>query len=60
MQVLESEGVSRLDVVSYLAHGVSRLQPPYFGGSSPSALPAGDDEDEEDGDRRAAGRPAIP
>jgi ATP-dependent Clp protease ATP-binding subunit ClpA len=49
VQVLESEGVNRLDVVSYLAHGVSRLQPPYFGGSSPSALPAGDDEDDEDG-----------
>jgi len=49
VQVLESEGVNRLDVVSYLAHGVSRLQPPYFGGASPSALPAGDDEDDEDG-----------
>jgi ATP-dependent Clp protease ATP-binding subunit ClpA len=47
IQVLESEGVSRLDVVSYLAHGVSRLQPPYFGGSR-STEPAGDDDDEEE------------
>ncbi len=48
VQVLENEGVSRLDVVSYLAHGVSRLQPPYFGGISPSALPAGEDEDDDE------------
>ena len=54
VQVLESEGVTRLDVVSYLAHGVSRLQPPYFGGvggvggTSPSGLPAGDGDDEDD------------
>ncbi|HSS47930.1 MAG TPA: AAA family ATPase [Thermoanaerobaculia bacterium] len=47
IQVLESEGVSRLDVVSYLAHGVSRLQPPYFGGSR-STEPAGDDDEEEE------------
>jgi ATP-dependent Clp protease ATP-binding subunit ClpA len=48
VQVLESEGVTRLDVVSYLAHGVSRLQPPYFGGTSPSGLPAGEDEDDDE------------
>ncbi|HEV8582561.1 MAG TPA: AAA family ATPase [Thermoanaerobaculia bacterium] len=58
IQVLESEGVNRLDVVSYLAHGVSRLQPPYFsGGTDPSSLPAGDDDDEEV-DRRRGGAPA--
>ena len=54
--VLEDERVSRLDVVSYIAHGVSRLQPPYFGGgASPGSdgLPAGDEEDEEDGRRGA-------
>jgi ATP-dependent Clp protease ATP-binding subunit ClpA len=58
--VLENEGVSRLDVVSYLAHGVSRIQPPYFTGDSStgdSHLPAGDeDEDEEPG--RRGGAPA--
>jgi ATP-dependent Clp protease ATP-binding subunit ClpA len=56
IQVLESEGVSRLDVVSYLAHGVSRLQPPYFGGSR-STEPAGDDEDEEE-ERMPGGAPS--
>jgi len=56
IQVLESEGVSRLDVVSYLAHGVSRLQPPYFGGSR-STEPAGDDEDEEE-EQRPGGAPS--
>src|SRR3954470_21160254 len=55
IQVLESEGVSRLDVVSYLAHGVSRLQPPYFGGSR-STEPAGDDDDEEE-ERQPGGAP---
>ena len=38
VQVLENEGVNRLDVVSYLAHGVSRLPPPTSAASSPSAL----------------------
>ncbi|HEX6900253.1 MAG TPA: ATP-dependent Clp protease ATP-binding subunit ClpA [Thermoanaerobaculia bacterium] len=59
IQVLEDEGVGRLDVVSYLAHGVSRLQqPPYFGdSSSPSGLPAGDEDDEEIG-RPAGGAPS--
>jgi len=47
IQVLESEGITRLDVVSYIAHGVSRLDPPYFTGSG-SAQPAGDEEDEDD------------
>ncbi len=37
--------------MSYLAHGVSRLQPPYFGGSH-STEPAGDDEDEEEEEHR--------
>jgi len=59
IQVLESEGVSRLDVVSYLAHGVSRLPPPYFGGGSrSSSMPAGDDEDEEEMGRQGRGAPA--
>jgi ATP-dependent Clp protease ATP-binding subunit ClpA len=58
IQVLESEDVTRLDVVSYLAHGVSKLQPPYFGGGS--ALPAGDDEEDEEemGRRGRGGAPA--
>jgi ATP-dependent Clp protease ATP-binding subunit ClpA len=66
VQVLESEGVTRLDVVSYLAHGVSRLQPPYFGGiggiggTSPSALPAGEDEDDEEDDRQREGPAGDP
>jgi ATP-dependent Clp protease ATP-binding subunit ClpA len=41
VDMLEAEGVNRLDVVSYLAHGVSKLQPAHG-----NALPAGDDEDE--------------
>ncbi|MFL6260510.1 MAG: ATP-dependent Clp protease ATP-binding subunit ClpA [Thermoanaerobaculia bacterium] len=45
IQVLESEGITRLDVVSYIAHGVSRLDPPYFSGSG---QPAGEEEDEDD------------
>ena len=61
VQVLESEGVSRLDVVSYLAHGVSRLQPPYFGGLRSTDLTAGHEEEEDDDEeetRRPGGAPA--
>ena len=43
--MLEAEGVTRLDVVSYLAHGVSKLQPAHG-----FSIPAGDDEDEPDPD----------
>ena len=42
---LEEEGVTRLDVVSFLAHGVSKLQPMVPG---EPALPAGDEELEPD------------
>ena len=58
--VLENEGVSRLDVVSYLAHGVSRIQPPYFTGGSAgdSHLPAGDEDDEDEEPGRRGGAPA--
>jgi ATP-dependent Clp protease ATP-binding subunit ClpA len=58
VQVLESEGVSRLDVVSYLAHGVSRLQPPYFGGSRHADLPAGEEDEDDEELRRPGGAPA--
>jgi ATP-dependent Clp protease ATP-binding subunit ClpA len=59
--VLEHEGVSRLDVVSYLAHGVSRIQPPYFGGTAPSGMPAGDEEeDEEEAGQRGGGAMSDP
>ncbi len=40
---LEKEGVTRLDVVSYLAHGVSKLRP----GMPGSPVPAGDEEPED-------------
>src|SRR3954464_10800592 len=53
VQVLDGEGVSRLDVVSYIAHGVSRLDPPYFSG----AQPAGDEDDEEEETGRRGGAP---
>jgi ATP-dependent Clp protease ATP-binding subunit ClpA len=60
IQVLESEGVTRLDVVSFIAHGVSRdQQPPYFSSGRTSrgtGQTAGeeDDEDEETGRRGGA------
>jgi ATP-dependent Clp protease ATP-binding subunit ClpA len=40
--MLEAEGVTRLDVVSYLAHGVSKLQTTAYG----VPLPVGEDDDE--------------
>src|SRR3954464_4004958 len=58
IQVLEGEGITRLDVVSYIAHGVSRLDPPYFAGGRGSAQPAGDEEDAEEGETgRRGGAP---
>ncbi|HEV2852172.1 MAG TPA: ATP-dependent Clp protease ATP-binding subunit ClpA [Thermoanaerobaculia bacterium] len=61
VQVLENGGATRLDIVSYLAHGVSRLQPPYFGGASQSGLPAGeDDEDDEEDGRQRGGASGDP
>jgi ATP-dependent Clp protease ATP-binding subunit ClpA len=50
-EVLESQGVTRLDLVSYLSHGVSKRQPPYFAPGD-SSQPAGEeDEDDEPGRR---------
>ena len=46
---LEDEGVSRLDVVSYLSHGVTKIQPTFPGaGPGGGALPAGDEEDDDE------------
>ncbi len=60
IQVLEGAGVGRLDVVSFIAHGVSRIQPPYFGGrdSEGSGMPAGEDDDEDEGFGRRGGAAA--
>ncbi len=53
--LLDEEGVSRLDVVSYLAHGVSKLHPALL---APRARPGEGDDDEisfggEDGEDEA-------
>jgi ATP-dependent Clp protease ATP-binding subunit ClpA len=62
VQVLEDGEVSRLDVVSFLAHGVSKIdQPPYFGSPASSAGPptsAGDEEEDDDEPGRRGGAPA--
>ncbi len=41
---LEEEGVTRLDVVSYLSHGVSKIQPTFPGAVHGTSLPIGDEE----------------
>jgi ATP-dependent Clp protease ATP-binding subunit ClpA len=51
VHTLAQLGVTRLDVVSYLAHGVSRLP------SAGNPLPAGDEESEHERDGDAAGDP---
>ncbi len=61
VSLLEEQGVSRLDVVSYIAHGVSKLRPgrgllpgtTAAGGARgergrPGAAPGGDDDDDDD------------
>jgi ATP-dependent Clp protease ATP-binding subunit ClpA len=45
---LKEEGISRLDVVSYISHGISKLLPAKTTGMpGQGGAPAGDDEDEE-------------
>ncbi|HKV06895.1 MAG TPA: ATP-dependent Clp protease ATP-binding subunit ClpA [Thermoanaerobaculia bacterium] len=59
IDVLEGQGVDRLDVVSYLAHGVSRReQPPYFEDGQPAGEGDEDDEDEMMPGRDRSGAPA--
>jgi ATP-dependent Clp protease ATP-binding subunit ClpA len=55
IQVLDGEGVTRLDVVSYIAHGVSRHDRSYYDRDGSGQL-AGEeeDDDEEPGRRRGA------
>ncbi len=58
INLLDEQGVSRLDVISYLSHGVSRLSGTGPGGSDPSSdsgdgaigeREGGEDDDEEGG-----------
>jgi ATP-dependent Clp protease ATP-binding subunit ClpA len=60
VEALEEQGVSRLDVVSYLAHGVSKAdQPPYFqAGGEPAEGEAAGDEDDDDLPDRPGAAPA--
>jgi ATP-dependent Clp protease ATP-binding subunit ClpA len=51
LDLLQEQGVTRLDVVSYLAHGVSKVG----SASSPEGIPFGGDDDEEDEPGRDAG-----
>ncbi|MEA2695623.1 MAG: ATP-dependent Clp protease ATP-binding subunit ClpA [Acidobacteriota bacterium] len=55
--ILEGQGVTRLDVVSYLAHGVSHIHPAGFQGGLP-AHPANSGEEDEEGGGGRAGAPA--
>jgi ATP-dependent Clp protease ATP-binding subunit ClpA len=57
VEILAAQGVSRLDVVSYLAHGVSKLAP--AGGSDAAPRPATGDGREEEDERPAAGGDAL-
>jgi ATP-dependent Clp protease ATP-binding subunit ClpA len=53
VELLASQRVTRLDVVSYLAHGVSRLEPP----APRTRLPMGEEDEGEEGP--AAGEEAL-
>jgi ATP-dependent Clp protease ATP-binding subunit ClpA len=61
VELLAAEDVTRLDVVSYLAHGVSKAQPQALGrweGRAPAGGPADAGEDEEEERGGAAAGPA--
>ncbi|HVR64292.1 MAG TPA: AAA family ATPase, partial [Polyangia bacterium] len=54
---LKEEGISRLDVVSYISHGISKLLPAKtsgHGGQGPAREPADDEADEAPADPLAA------
>ena len=54
VSLLEDEGVTRFDLVRFLAHGASKLQPTIpgarIGGSSPEGAPAHEGDEAEDGE----------
>ncbi len=59
---LQEEGVSRLDLVSYISHGVSRAGPGVSKGGGPlgapaCGVPAGEGDEDEDDDRAAGADP---
>ncbi len=58
VQMLEDEGVTRFDIVRFLAHGASKLQPTMPGfrpaNEEGTGQPAGDEE--EEGDEQFAGK----
>jgi ATP-dependent Clp protease ATP-binding subunit ClpA len=54
VEILQAQGVTRLDVVSYLAHGVSHIHPSGF----PSSASAGGEDDEEGAGTPGSGAPA--
>ena len=50
VQLLEAQGVSRLDVMEYVAHGISKVGPDEIGRPKglPAGAPRGEDADDED------------
>jgi len=54
LSLLEEQGVTRLDVVSYLAHGVSKLQP-----AGPGEGTSGEPDEETESDDELAGEDAL-
>ncbi|HEV7517470.1 MAG TPA: AAA family ATPase [Thermoanaerobaculia bacterium] len=56
VEILGGQGVTRLDVVSYLAHGVSHIHPAGFQDGLPAHPANAGEEDEEGG----GGRPGAP
>jgi ATP-dependent Clp protease ATP-binding subunit ClpA len=62
VELLEAQGVTRLDVVSYLAHGVSKLATTWRGAAAPPPAPPRGRPPPADGRTRTSGRApaAIP
>ena len=55
LYLLQEEGVTRLDLLNYISHGISKDgSPPSEGGGEPrGAMPTGDDEEGEGGPRKS-------
>ena len=56
-KLLAAQDVTRLDVLNYIAHGISKVPPPDRAAAMERGEDEGDEEDEEEAPRERGGRP---
>jgi ATP-dependent Clp protease ATP-binding subunit ClpA len=58
-QLLESQGITRLDVLNYISHGITKVPTPSSPAEEPGAVPAGPGEDGPSSSRDPIGAYAV-